>query len=807
MNWTLLQNSLAVASAATIVALALGLVVALFALSLGSRWQSMIMGSAIIAFALPPFLVTNCWLHYLGQTGVWHAWLPLNIFSLGGTIWILALLLWPVSTFFALGAWRRVQSAHLESDGHLQGLTLIRFLLLPMGRSAAGQSAVLIFVLALNNFAVPTILQTRIFTEEIYVSANTVFDYQKALYLSWPLIAAPLACFFLLRKNELAWPRLEGGFPSRTFRRQLGMPWLAVAGLVSVAVIFFSVILPGVQLFAAPNTWTEFSSAYRAGQGALSNSLLLAAGTSGLVVILGAICARWPIGQILWIPFLVPGVLLSIAFIQVFNRPELAPFYGSVGIVVLAWAIRYCAIGWQGASLARAGVDPDLTAAAKLAGANRRQLFCQILWPQVSPLIFASGYLTYLLCLWDVESYVLIAPPGGETLSLRIFNLLHYGHNSQVNALCLLLLTIALLPLILVGVLKFAWSKKAALFPPPPLTRNLNPNLNLPLLVLSVPLLLTGCRPPPPENSFPLESQLFSRIEIIGTRGTGSGQFNKPRSVEVDLQDNLFVVDMTGRVQKFSSNGVFLLSWQMPQTEIGKPKGMCRDRAGNIVLVEPHYQRVNHFASDGKLVAQWGIKGTNAGQFGFPRAAAVNSHGEMYVSEYSLCERIQRFTTNGASFLMEFGKMGDAPGEFNRVEGLTVDSGDRLYVADSCNHRIQVFSREGKFLRTYGRAGNGRGEFSYPYDIRVDSQGRQFVCEFGNGRIQVFDSHDRLIEVIGSVGSGPGHFANPWSIALDSAGNLYVADSQNHRVQKLIRRKEDRGQIALAPIRKEADAN
>ena len=70
-----------------------------------------------------------------------------------------------------------------------------------------------------------------------------------------------------------------------------------------------------------------------------------------------------------------------------------------------------------------------------------------IQWPQIAPQVGASWYITYLLCLWDVETLVLIYPPGGETLALRIFNLLHYGHNAQVNALCLLLLAVALAPL------------------------------------------------------------------------------------------------------------------------------------------------------------------------------------------------------------------------------------------------------------------------------------------------------------------------------------------------------------------------
>src|SRR5437764_15427984 len=68
--------------------------------------------------------------------------------------------------------------------------------------------------------------------------------------------------------------------------------------------------------------------------------------------------------------------------------------------------------------------------------------------PQIGPLAAAAWYIVFLLCLWDVESMILVTPPGGETLALRIFNLLHYGHNGQVNALCLALLGLALAPLV-----------------------------------------------------------------------------------------------------------------------------------------------------------------------------------------------------------------------------------------------------------------------------------------------------------------------------------------------------------------------
>jgi len=43
-------------------------------------------------------------------------------------------------------------------------------------------------------------------------------------------------------------------------------------------------------------------------------------------------------------------------------------------------------------------------------------------------------------------------PPGGETLALRVFNLLHYGHNAQVSALCVVLLGLAMAPLVVAGI-------------------------------------------------------------------------------------------------------------------------------------------------------------------------------------------------------------------------------------------------------------------------------------------------------------------------------------------------------------------
>ena len=868
MNPSLLQNSLLVAGTTTALAVGFGLIAALGLATVEARWRNVFLALAVVALALPPFLVTNCWIRLLGETGAWRAWLPLNIYSLGGTVWILSLMLWPISTLLVLSGWRRLEAAHLECDPALTGFALVRVLLLPMARGELALAALVTFVLALNNFAVPAILQTKVLPDEMWIRFNTAFDTLGALKAGLPLVLAPLVMLALFWRRGIAWPRLRGAVPARIFRRQLGAGWVWSCGAAALMLCMISVGLPLAQIALAKRTWMELPGAVEAGMGAIWNSFWLAALAATVVVAFsltgsvqrrGAESAERRRGKsflrvfsassaslrlsLAWLSFFVPGVLLGIVLIKVFNNRVLAAFYQSAGIVILAFVIRYLALGWTAARQAVRSVDSDLADAARLEGATRWQMLRHVLWPQIAPQVLAAWYVVYLLCLWDVESMILVVPPGGETLALRIFNLLHYGYAAQVNALCLMLLGLAVLPLMLWAIAKWL-GQRSSKFQHPSSRETSSSNIqvtaaqsglgawNLVLLwclVLGAWCFCSGCSPTDSKREAKLDGKLFERAVVIGSRGVGIGEFNKPRSVAVDAEDNVYAVDMTGRVQQFSPEGKYLLSWQMPQTDLGKPKGMGRDRDGNIIVVEPHYQRVNHFTTDGKLLAQWGCRGTNEGCFMLPRGIAMNSRGEFFVSEYMGAERVQRFAPpvqspkskvqsqldggtkpltpalspsegergNGTQspvssvapgLLGVIGKAGTGPGEFNRAEGICVDAQDRIYVADSCNHRIQIFSSDGKFIREYGKAGTGLGQLSYPYDIAVDARGYQFVCEFGNSRIQVFDANCQPVEIIGGPGAAPGRFANPWGVALDSHGNLFVADALNHRVQKLIRR-------------------
>src|SRR5207249_7685203 len=125
--------------------------------------------------------------------------------------------------------------------------------------------------------------------------------------------------------------------------------------------------------------------------------------------------------------------------------------------------------------------------------------------------VFCAGYIIYLLCLWDVESIILIYPPGSQTLALNIFNFLHYGHNAQVNALCVTLLTLAVAPLAIWQLVQLVRRHVSPISGHE--TRNTH-YVSAFLLILIASLASSGCSPPAPNES-PVPGRLFSRVRVI----------------------------------------------------------------------------------------------------------------------------------------------------------------------------------------------------------------------------------------------------------------------------------------------------
>jgi uncharacterized protein (TIGR03663 family) len=206
------------------------------------------------------------------------------------------------------------------------------------------------------------------------------------------------------------------------------------------------------------------------------------------------------------------------------------------------------------------------------------------------------------------------------------------------------------------------------------------------------------------------------------------------------------------------------------------------------------------------LVQAWGRLGTAAGEFNHPRGIALGAEGRLYVADTDN-HRIQVFDAQGA-FLFQWGSQcnlqtghgcrdpdGEGPlasgdGQFQEPWGLAVDPASGwVYVADTWNHRIQVFDGDGAYVAQWGQFGQVVEATDDPYllwgprDVVVDDRGRVLVSDTGNKRLLVFDRQGVALHQWGGGGIIPGHFEEPVGLALDGDGKVYVADTWNRRIQ------------------------
>jgi uncharacterized protein (TIGR03663 family) len=205
---------------------------------------------------------------------------------------------------------------------------------------------------------------------------------------------------------------------------------------------------------------------------------------------------------------------------------------------------------------------------------------------------------------------------------------------------------------------------------------------------------------------------------------------------------------------------------------------------GGVQLPEDEYEkkRVQIAAT-----SSWGSYGSAAGQLNYPKDLAVDGQGNVYVAD-SYNHRVQVFNAQG-QFLREWGAQGTGPGQFQEPWGIAVDDQGSVYVADTWNHRIQKFDLQGQFVRQWGFFGDTSGALDDPLmmygprDVAIGVDGNILVSDTGNKRILSFTSEGEFVRQWGGGGSLDGQLREPVGLAVDDGGHIYVADTWNRRVQ------------------------
>ena len=200
--------------------------------------------------------------------------------------------------------------------------------------------------------------------------------------------------------------------------------------------------------------------------------------------------------------------------------------------------------------------------------------------------------------------------------------------------------------------------------------------------------------------------------------------------------------------------------------------------------------------------------GTGAdARFNSPYGVAVDGDGNVYVADTSN-HTIRKITAAGVVTTLAgtAGSFGSADGtgadaRFFYPYGVAVDGDGNVYVADRANHTIRKITPAGVVTTLAGAAGSsgsadGTGavaRFNYPDGVAVDGGGNVYVADTSNHTIRKITPAGVVTTLVGAAtengfsdGRGPlARLYAPYGVAVDGGGNVYVADYANHAIRKV----------------------
>ena len=186
---------------------------------------------------------------------------------------------------------------------------------------------------------------------------------------------------------------------------------------------------------------------------------------------------------------------------------------------------------------------------------------------------------------------------------------------------------------------------------------------------------------------------LVVTVELVQSITAGPDPLRLPSALAFDEQGNFYVVDSYNqRVVKFDPVGKFLTAWGSEGAGEGQFDfmdghdgygGLAVDPEGNVYVMDTMNYRIQKFTSDGRFLLQWGSKGTEDAQFLMPEGVLVDAQGKLYIGDGGRTD-IQKFDSTG-KFLFKWGGKGTGDGQFDNLSYLAIDGDGNIYVADTYN--------------------------------------------------------------------------------------------------------------------------
>jgi iron(III) transport system permease protein len=408
-----------------------------------------------------------------------------NIYSIAGICWVLGTYLAPMSYLYILPALARFDRS-LEEAGRATGATMlqtVRYLLLPLLRPAMLSAALIVFVEAIGDFAVPAVLGERVGiqvvpTEIVEMTTQYPSNPNGAAVFGVLLVAFTLGILainnFLVRRHSYVTVTLRGSASARPSRTRI---WRSVGTVILCLYALVAVILPlGVIVLGSfqPYLTTNFTGvgltlgnyryvfSYPQIQQAILHSIEFAAETGaitsvlavllGYVVTRGRMRGRQLIDYVAMAPLAIPHTVFGLAVLWTWI---LAPVgvYGTNWIMLIAYVALFLPYSMRASISAFGQIDPGLEEAARLTGATWWATIRKIVVPLLAPALVSSLSVVLYSTVRELSASLLLYTPANQVMSISIWSMLAEGQYVQVFALAVIQLILVSVLIVLAGYL------------------------------------------------------------------------------------------------------------------------------------------------------------------------------------------------------------------------------------------------------------------------------------------------------------------------------------------------------------------
>jgi iron(III) transport system permease protein len=316
--------------------------------------------SCLIPILIPPHVNVMVWIDLLRNNGflnqslmtIFHLHKPLfNVLSLGGVIFVLTLSYYPYLLLFVLSGILSLDPS-FEEAGRLSmdPRKVFMRITLPFLKGYILAGLIIVFVFSAANYGVPALLGVHTYPVEIFSEFSAFFNTERAILSSLPLLFLVTGFmawhWWLMRRCNFAVLS-----PRFFLKNAQEIKYRCLALCLWGVVIVLSVVIPICWLFwisASPRNYVMvLKTAWRP----ILTTITLAAATATVAAIFSYIAGYLIVRvkslktQLLdlfsFFPLAIPGTILGVGMIKVWNHPLTDFIYGSLLVLILAYLVKF----------------------------------------------------------------------------------------------------------------------------------------------------------------------------------------------------------------------------------------------------------------------------------------------------------------------------------------------------------------------------------------------------------------------------------------------------------------------------------